>query len=88
MVNTSDSISKTYKKIFKINMNLNCKDCNVPLEDCECTEKTLNPDLEKEKIIQSIESRIMTEYMKHHRSLPNDWARIAAHKIWATLSSK
>ena len=85
MVDSSNFGFETYKKTLQINMNLNCKDCKDPLEDCLCTERTVDPNLEKEKIIQSIEERITTEYLKHHRSLPNDWARIAAGKIWATL---
>jgi hypothetical protein len=65
-------------------MNLNCKDCSAPLEDCRCTEITIDPNQDRERIIQSIEARITTEYKKHHRSLPNDWARIAAGKIFST----
>jgi hypothetical protein len=39
----------------------------------------------KERIILMIEDRIKTEHKKHSRSLPDDWARIAAGKILASL---
>jgi hypothetical protein len=32
-----------------------------------------------------IEDRIKTEHKKHSRSLPDEWARIAAGKILASL---
>jgi hypothetical protein len=38
----------------------------------------------KEEIIAFIKSRILEEHMKHSEKL--DWARIAAGKIYATLS--
>ena len=40
----------------------------------------------KERIIEVIESRILSEHRKHSKSLPDDWAKIAAHKIFASLS--
>lgn len=45
---------------------------NPPIDDEE---------LEKERIIASIERRINDEYRKHKLL---DWAKIAAHKIYAT----
>ena len=38
-------------------------------------------ELEKQRIIASIERRIKDEYRKHKQL---DWAKIAAHKIYAT----
>jgi hypothetical protein len=63
-------------------MNLICKDCHTELDACQCTETTVDPS--KIQIIASIEARIQTEYQKHHRSLPHNWARIAAQKIYST----
>ncbi len=40
----------------------------------------------KERIIEVIENRILSEHRKHSKSLPDDWAKIAAHKIFASLS--
>jgi len=39
---------------------------------------------DKEQRIKSIRMRIEDEYKKHHTLLPNEWANIAAHKIYAT----
>jgi len=39
----------------------------------------------KERIALMIESRIKSEYTKHSKSLPDDWAKIASHKILASL---
>jgi hypothetical protein len=39
----------------------------------------------KERIILMIEDRIKTEHKKHSRSLPDEWARIAAGKILKSL---
>jgi hypothetical protein len=43
-------------------------------------------DKQKEIIIKLIEDRILAEYRKHAKSLPNDWAKIASHKIFASIS--
>jgi hypothetical protein len=40
----------------------------------------------RERLVQMIESRIKTEYEKHSKSLPEDWAKIAAVKILASLN--
>lgn len=42
--------------------------------------------MEKELVIKQIENRILAEYTKHAKSLPKDWAKIAAAKIYATYS--
>jgi hypothetical protein len=42
----------------------------------------------KQDIIQLIEDRILSEYKKHSASLPNEWAKIAAHKIYKSISDK
>jgi hypothetical protein len=42
----------------------------------------------KESVIKMIEERILSEHRKHSRSLPDDWARIAAGKIYSTLTEK
>ena len=42
--------------------------------------------MNKDTIIKLIEDRILSEYKKNSKSLPNDWAKIAAHKIFASLS--
>jgi hypothetical protein len=42
----------------------------------------------KEATISQIENRILTEYKKHAKNLPDDWAKIAAAKIYSTLSEK
>ena len=81
---TNTGSNTTYKATLQIYMNNTCKDCSHPLDVCRCTERTLDPNPDREKIIESIEARITTEFMKHHRSLPNDWARIAAGKIYST----
>lgn len=39
----------------------------------------------KERIIEVIESRILSEHRKHSKSLSDDWAKIAAHKIFVEL---
>ena len=39
----------------------------------------------KERIIEVIESRILSEHRKHSKSLPDDWAKIAAYKIFVEL---
>lgn len=39
----------------------------------------------KEDTIRMIEDRILSEYRKHSKSLPDNWARIAAGKIYTTL---
>ncbi len=39
----------------------------------------------KERIALMIEDRIKSEYTKHSKSLPDDWAKIASHKILASL---
>jgi hypothetical protein len=39
----------------------------------------------RERIMLMIEDRIKTEHKKHSRSLPDEWARIAAGKILTTL---
>lgn len=39
----------------------------------------------KQQTIDMMEARIIAEYKKHANSLPNEWAKIAAHKIYATL---
>jgi hypothetical protein len=40
----------------------------------------------KQDIIQLIEDRILSEYKKHSTSLPNEWAKIAAYKIYKSIS--
>ncbi len=40
----------------------------------------------KQDIIQLIEDRILSEYKKHSASLPDEWAKIAAHKIYKSIS--
>jgi hypothetical protein len=40
----------------------------------------------KQDIIQLIEDRILSEYKKHSASLPDEWAKIAAHKIFKSIS--
>lgn len=42
---------------------------------------------EKERIILGIETRIRSEYIKHGRNI-DDWAKIAAYKIYATYEVK
>jgi hypothetical protein len=42
----------------------------------------------KQDIIQLIEDRILSEYKKHSTSLPNEWAKIAAYKIYKSISDK
>ena len=39
----------------------------------------------RERIIYMIEQRILSEYNKHSRSIPDGWAKIASHKILASL---
>lgn len=39
----------------------------------------------KEQIIEMIEDRILSEYKKHSKALPDSWAKIAAQKIYTTL---
>lgn len=41
--------------------------------------------MDKEVIISIIEERIKSEYIKHSQSLPDEWAKIAAHKIYKSL---
>ena len=41
--------------------------------------------MDKETIINVIEERIKSEYNKHSQSLPDEWAKIAAHKIYKSL---
>jgi hypothetical protein len=40
----------------------------------------------KERIIAVIESRILTEHGKYAKKMPEEWAKIAAHKIFAEIS--
>lgn len=42
---------------------------------------------EKDRIILGIETRIKSEYIKHGKNI-NDWAKIAAHKIYASYNIK
>jgi hypothetical protein len=42
----------------------------------------------KQDIIQLIEDRILSEYKKHSASLPDEWAKIAAHKIYKSILDK
>jgi hypothetical protein len=42
----------------------------------------------KQDIIQLIEDRILSEYKKHSTSLPDEWAKIAAYKIYKSISDK
>jgi hypothetical protein len=42
----------------------------------------------KQDIIQLIEDRILSEYKKHSASLPNEWAKIAAYKIYKSISNQ
>jgi hypothetical protein len=44
-------------------------------------------DKDKDRIILGIESRIKSEFTKHGRNM-DDWAKIAAHKIYATYDVK
>jgi hypothetical protein len=44
-------------------------------------------DKDKDRIILGIESRIKSEFAKHGSSI-EDWAKIAAHKIYATYDVK
>lgn len=39
----------------------------------------------KERIIEVIENRILSEHRKHSKLLPDDWAKIAANKIFVEL---
>ena len=39
----------------------------------------------RERILEMIEVRIKAEHTKHSRSLPDEWAKIASHKILASL---
>ena len=41
--------------------------------------------MDKEIIINVIEERIKSEYKKHSQSLPDEWAKIAAHKIYRSI---
>jgi hypothetical protein len=41
--------------------------------------------MDKEIIINVIEERIKSEYKKHSQSLPDEWAKIAAHKIYKSI---
>jgi hypothetical protein len=43
---------------------------------------------DKQDIIQLIEDRILSEYKKHSASLPDEWAKIAAYKIYKSISDK
>jgi hypothetical protein len=59
----------------------------IPQE--EPKQETLeSEELYKQDIIQLIEDRILSEYKKHSSSLPNEWAKIAAHKIYKSISDK
>lgn len=39
----------------------------------------------KERIIEVIENRILSEHKKHSHNIPDGWAKIAAHKIFVEL---
>ena len=41
---------------------------------------------DKSKIIEIIESRVIEEHKKHSKSI-DDWAKIAAHKIYSSLNN-
>lgn len=63
-------------------INLKSKNYKIEFDSCQCIETSLN--LDKAQIIKGIEHRIKIEHQKHSQSLPHDWAKIAAIKIYAT----
>lgn len=54
---------------------------------CVVAEKLKGPrkPSKKQRMIDVIESRILAEHRKHANSMPTEWAKIAAHKIFAEL---
>jgi hypothetical protein len=68
--------------------NSECTRCYEEYEE-ELKQETLEEEeLYKQDIIQLIEDRILSEYKKYSSSLPNEWAKIAAHKIYKSISDK
>jgi hypothetical protein len=62
------------------------KQSTVGKEFFESADKIIT--VYKQDIIQLIEDRILSEYKKHSASLPNEWAKIAAYKIYKSISDK
>jgi hypothetical protein len=60
------------------------KQSTVGKEFYESADKIIT--VYKQDIIQLIEDRILSEYKKHSISLPDEWAKIAAHKIYKSIS--
>jgi hypothetical protein len=60
------------------------KQSTVGKEFYESADKIIT--VYKQDIIQLIEDRILSEYKKHSISLPDEWAKIAAHKIFKSIS--
>jgi hypothetical protein len=60
------------------------KQSTVGKEFFESADKIIT--VYKQDIIQLIEDRILSEYKKHSVSLPDEWAKIAAHKIYKSIS--
>jgi hypothetical protein len=62
------------------------KQSTVGKEFYESADKIIT--IHKQDIIQLIEDRILSEYKKHSASLPDEWAKIAAYKIYKSISDK
>jgi hypothetical protein len=62
------------------------KQSTVGKEFYESADKIIT--VYKQDIIQLIEDRILSEYKKHSASLPDEWAKIAAYKIYKSISDK
>jgi hypothetical protein len=62
------------------------KQSTVGKEFYESADKIIT--VYKQDITQLIEDRILSEYKKHSASLPDEWAKIAAYKIYKSISDK
>jgi hypothetical protein len=76
-----------HKKSYKIIIpQEEPKQSTVGKEFYESTDEIIT--VYKQDIIQLIEDRILSEYKKHSASLPDEWAKIAAYKIYKSISDK
>jgi hypothetical protein len=65
-----------------------CFNCNKIIVEHNNIEQQKTLEELKQDIIQLIENRILSEYKKHSLSLPDEWAKIAAYKIYKSISDK
>ena len=87
LISTSENTTErviTYCDGYKVKEEP--KQSTVGKEFFESADKIIT--VYKQDIIQLIEDRILSEYKKHSASLPDEWAKIAAYKIYKSISDK